>query len=85
MDIWCTPRIKSLEKSTVKLNNQIESLDRTCEDLTDQLDMIESQISDLEEDKHGLDDVEIKHIIQQTLKEYLQMAFGIQVPDDRKT
>ena len=75
-----------MEKSTVKLNNQIESLDRTCEDLTDRLDMMDSQILDLEENiNEELDDVDIKLIIQQTLKKYLQMAFGIKVSDDRKT
>jgi chromosome segregation ATPase len=83
MTSWFIPRIKSLEKSTIQLNEQIEALDQTYIDLTDRLDTMDTEISNLEEMKHELDD-DIEHIIQQTLKKHLQIAFGINIPDDRK-
>ena len=81
---WCIPRIKSLEKSIVQLNNQVEALDETYISITDRLDMMDAEISDLEEAKNELDD-DIKRIIRQAIKKHLMMAFDIKVPDDRKT
>jgi peptidoglycan hydrolase CwlO-like protein len=83
MTNWCISRIKSLEKTVVKLNDQVEALDETYMSLTDRIDTMEAEISDLEEAKNELDD-DIKRIIRQAIKKHLMMAFDIKVPDGIK-
>ena len=83
MTNWCISRIKSLEKTVVQLNDQVDALDETYISITDRLDMMDAEVSDLEEANNELDD-EIKRIIQKTIRNHLQTAFGIKVPDDIK-
>ena len=83
MTNWCISRIKSLEKTVVQLNDQVDALDEMYIGIEDRFDAMDAEISDLEEAKNELDD-DIKRIIRQAIKKHLMMAFDIKVPDDRK-